>query len=219
MRDAQYVEFSGIKLINSPYYHIFAKDIDSFWFHDFEIEVDIMGQLNLDKLLGNNFGLDIKIPTFPLNTDGIDPAGSNILIERVNITNYDDAVAIKPCSKSFIKSTCSENIIVRDCITYASLGMSIGSVPPSPHYNCIRNTTFKDIVMYHPIKGIYVKTNTGGSKTDDYGPGEGGEITNIVYDNIDIHFPIWWGIYIGPQQQKQPDGSGDGCMFYPFGGC
>ena len=28
--------------------------------------------------------------------------------------------------------------------------------------------------------------------------------------------PIWWGIYIGPQQQKQPDGDGPGCMLYPF---
>ena len=28
--------------------------------------------------------------------------------------------------------------------------------------------------------------------------------------------PIWWAIYIGPQQQKQPDGGGPGCMLYPF---
>ena len=50
-------------------------------------------------------------------------------------------------------------------------------------------------------------------------PGSGGEITNIHYDNITIHNPLWWGIYIGPQQQKEPDGSGDGCMTYPIGGC
>ena len=35
------------------------------------------------------------LPTYALNTDGIDPAGKNVLIERVNITNYDDAVAVK----------------------------------------------------------------------------------------------------------------------------
>ncbi len=29
--------------------------------------------------------------------------------------------------------------------------------------------------------------------------------------------PIWWAIYLGPQQQKQPDGGGGpGCMIYPF---
>lgn len=28
--------------------------------------------------------------------------------------------------------------------------------------------------------------------------------------------PIWWAIYIGPQQMKEPDGGGPGCMLYPF---
>lgn len=28
--------------------------------------------------------------------------------------------------------------------------------------------------------------------------------------------PIWWAIYLGPQQQKQPDRGGPGCMLYPF---
>jgi polygalacturonase len=37
-------------------------------------------------------------PLFPLNTDGFDPAGKNVLIENVNITNFDDAVAVKPRS-------------------------------------------------------------------------------------------------------------------------
>jgi len=43
------------------------------------------------------------------------------------------------------------------------------------------------------MKAIYVKTN----------PGNGtGEIKDILYENIKIHFPVWWNIYIGPQQQK-----------------
>ena len=86
------IEWTGIKLINSPYYHINARDIDGGYFHDFEIYVDIMSQNHLSEFLG----LGLRIPTFPLNTDGIDPAGTNILIERVNITNFDDAVAVKP---------------------------------------------------------------------------------------------------------------------------
>lgn len=28
--------------------------------------------------------------------------------------------------------------------------------------------------------------------------------------------PIWWPIYIGPQQMKEPDGDGPGCMLYPY---
>lgn len=59
----------------------------------------------------------------------------------------------------------------------------------------------------YPFKAIYIKTN----------PGEGtGEIKNILYENITIDTPIWWGIYIGPQQMKEPDGKGPGCMIYPL---
>ena len=36
------------------------------------------------------------MPTFPLNTDGFNPQGKNAVIERLNITTYDDAVAVKP---------------------------------------------------------------------------------------------------------------------------
>ena len=40
------------------------------------------------------------------------------------------------------------------------------------------------------MKAIYVKTN----------PGTGtGEIRDVLYQNISIHNPIWFGIYIGPQ--------------------
>jgi hypothetical protein len=37
-----------------------------------------------------------------------------------------------------------------------------------------------------------------------------------MYDGLTISTPIWWAIYIGPQQQKQPDGGGPGCMLYPL---
>jgi polygalacturonase len=35
-------------------------------------------------------------PTMPLNTDGIDPSGSNVTIKNIKITNWDDAIAVKP---------------------------------------------------------------------------------------------------------------------------
>lgn len=47
-----------------------------------------------DTLVGER--TELSWPTFPLNTDGIDPYGSNVLIENVNFTNFDDAVAVKP---------------------------------------------------------------------------------------------------------------------------
>ena len=42
----------------------------------------------------------VTLPTFPFSTDGVDVSGSNIIIERLNITNFDDAVAVKPSTKA-----------------------------------------------------------------------------------------------------------------------
>ena len=91
----QNVEFSGIKWQNAPNYHLFIRDIDSFYLHDFEIYVDVFEQKKLAQKHGF-YDYKLNIPTFPLNTDGIDPFGTNIIIRRVNITNFDDAVAVKP---------------------------------------------------------------------------------------------------------------------------
>jgi hypothetical protein len=41
-------------------------------------------------------------------------------------------------------------------------------------------------------------------------------VQDITYEHIRIHDPLWWPVYIGPQQQKQPDGSGPGCMLFPL---
>ena len=62
--------------------------------------------------------------------------------------------------------------------------------------------------MSRPLKGIYIKTNPGNEGS--------GQVKNIVFQNFTMDRPIWWAIYIGPQQQKQPDGGGPGCMLYPY---
>ena len=131
-------------------------------------------------------------PVFPLNTDGIDPAGSNVTIRNVNITNYDDAVAVKPSHRNdkIAKDGCSQDILVENVNVKMGVGMTIGSVPPSNDHACVRRVTFNNINFEYPLKAIYVKTN----------PGSGtGEIRDILYQNIKIHFPVWWNIYIGPQ--------------------
>jgi len=51
-----------------------------------------------------------------LNTDGIDPSGTNITIRNVKITNYDDAVAVKPANGANTIATCAENILVENSI-------------------------------------------------------------------------------------------------------
>ena len=186
-------------------------ECDGLYLHDFEIHVDIWGQLDISKLLNPDRKLEdqgkldditIHAPFFPFNTDGIDPSGRNILIERINITNFDDAIAIKPTYYGHhfnYDFNCTENVMVRDVIAHQSLGLSIGSVHPEDGYNCVRNVTFRDSIMYNPFKGIYVKTNSATRELTCSLPGSCGEITNITYENIDIHSPKWWGIYIGPQ--------------------
>jgi polygalacturonase len=143
-----------------------------------------------------------------LNTDGIDPSGTNVYIRNVTITNFDDAVAVKPANRGYKVATCAQYITVEDCKVVYGVGMTIGSVPPNINTACIRDVTFRNISFDTPIKAVYVKTNPG-----DQGDGF---IENILYENLKIDTPIWWGIYIGPQQQKQPDGDGPGCMLYPL---
>ena len=68
--------------------------------------------------------------------------------------------------------------------------MTIGSVPPNGNHACVRNVSFIDINFEYPLNALYVKTNPG--------DGGDGEIVNLLYENIKIHFPVWWSIYIGP---------------------
>ena len=85
-------------------------------------------------------------PTMPLNTDGIDASGTNVLIENVNITNFDDAVAVKPVKNAITsKSNCTENIEVRNANVFFGVGMSIGSVTPGPAHSCVRNVSFRHV--------------------------------------------------------------------------
>lgn len=87
----------GVSWINSPRYHMNLIDIDSFLIQDLEIYVDVLYQNSLMKLLGSVSDFISGLP-FPLNTDGIDPAGTNITVRNVKITNFDDAVVVKPAN-------------------------------------------------------------------------------------------------------------------------
>ena len=117
IRGGRNLEFSGIKWLNSPKQNLNVKDVDTVHMHDFEIYVDHKGVLELGKLFfdsdSNGFN-GMTLPMFPLNTDGIDIAGKNILIERLNVTNFDDVIAVKASTSSGDYATCTENVIVRD---------------------------------------------------------------------------------------------------------
>lgn len=176
-----------------------------------EIFVDVMGQLELNLLFNmetprsattpmdlahalqaaiekNHHG-HLELPIFPLNTDGIDIDGRNVTLRRLKITNFDDAIVAKP-GKSNRLIPCTQDILVEDVDVMFGVGMSIGSVSPDIYHSCIRDFTASNIRFKYPFKAIYVKTNPV-SEGD-------GEIRNILYENITMENPIWFGIYIGP---------------------
>ena len=196
------VVIEKLELYNGPRFHIHLANMTDLVVRDIYIWVNVTAQQELSekKKRRNRAVSDWKVPMFPFNTDGIDPSGRNILIQNITVENYDDVVAVKP--GKLLTDGCSENITVENSRVVLGVGMSIGSVPPNDDINCVRNVWFRNIEFEHPFKAIYVKTNSGNSGF--------GIIDNINYQNITIHSPILWPIYIGPQQQKEPDGGGDG---------
>jgi len=126
------------------------------------------------------------------------------------LKNYDDAVAVKPCNEGGINCQCASSMTIRYGSVKWSVGLTIGSVPPNTNINCVYNITFHDINMLVPIKALYIKSNPGNKGT--------GRVEAIFYHNINIVSPLWYPIWIGPQQQDQPSGGADtGCSFlYPL---
>ena len=158
----------GISLFNSPQFHMsFYNQINS-TVQNVRVHVNITDdEVSFLKWL----------PTFPLNTDGIDISGKNIHLRNLTIQNFDDAVAVKPL-KAFDDpyTNCTEDIIVEDSFVKYGVGMSIGSVPPDTNFECVRNVTFRNIKFDKPLKAIYVKPNPGNLGL--------GIIKNVTYENI-----------------------------------
>ena len=136
-------------------------------------------------------------------------SGKDIYIHDSIISNYDDAICIKPSdyntpSLNNTNMSCTENIVINNIYVYKGVGLSVGSVA-STKQHCIRNVLFQNIVAEEPIKFIYIKTGNMHDATSTQG-----YITNITYRNMKASDALLWPIYIGPQQQKEPDGTGDG---------
>lgn len=178
-----YIDIANVQ--NSPQFHFLLTDVENVVVRNTIIYVDLEAQQKIfrekRRLLG--VGEDI-IPTFPLNTDGIDPAGVHVLIENVTIENYDDAVAVKPCQQGWKYCNCSSDMLIRNCRVTMGVGMTIGSVPPNPRVNCVRDITFQDITFRTPFKAMYIKTNPGNEGT--------GIIDNIIYKNIFVDGALWY---------------------------
>ncbi len=204
------VTISNLRFVDSPQFHVYLTDVKHARVSRVNITVNVE-QRNIFAEIGNG------IPVFPLNTDGIDPSGIDIVIQDSFIQNFDDAVAVKTTnSRSGKFSNCTENVIVRNMTIIFSVGATIGSVTPEVNsilknftffslicffflkdaISCIRNVTFENIIFHDAFKAIYIKSNPGTSGA--------GIIENILYRDIISFGSLWYPIWIGPQQEKQP---------------
>jgi polygalacturonase len=75
----------GIMVRNAAQYHMNFNDSLNMTVQNIVIHVEL-----------NDKALDDILPTFPLNTDGIDISGRDIYFRNLTIQCYDDAVAVKP---------------------------------------------------------------------------------------------------------------------------
>lgn len=91
----------------------------------------------------------------------------------------------------------------------SGVGLSIGSIGRST----VRNITFRNSVMHHTSKGIYVKFNAKAAA--------GGVIEDVTYENIHIEQPESWAIWLGPQQAgiKRDNASYNPCNGDPCSLC
>ena len=85
---------------------------------------------------------------------------------------------------------CTKDLLIEDVDVVFGVGMSVGTVSPSPDHKCVKDVMFRNVNFETPLKAIYIKTNPGDVGT--------GEVKNITFENIVMTHPIWWGIYIGP---------------------
>lgn len=107
LRESANIRIDGVHLKNSPQYHIYVLDCLNLQIGNIRISVNRTKQHRIfqDHNLGwlNRIGAAM----FPVNTDGIDPQGTNIHIYNITCQNYNDIVVVKPLSQKGRLSKCS----------------------------------------------------------------------------------------------------------------
>ena len=137
---------------DSPKFYVKFDDCADITARHLTLKTDTAAQKALLKAAGHwDSGSDL--PVFPLNTDGIDPKATRVHIHDVTVDNYDDAVAVKPCnSDDSVCAPCASDVLVERVAVKNGVGLSVGSVHPSIHSNCVANVTFRDSTFEMPYK-------------------------------------------------------------------
>jgi polygalacturonase len=209
-----------LKLVNSPSWNMIADGV-RFEIRNIEVETDreYQRELKEQKMVGGaakdkifEWVIDKASGLIPawllqpedLNTDGIDPSGIDFYIHDVKIYNDDDSIAVKPSQRGSVgvdgtEYDCSQNMLMEN-MELVGFGASIGSVPPTTGRKCVDGITMRNVNMPGTGKGIYVKSNG-----NDCLDGKTSQLTNLLFENFTIADPFWYAIWIGPQQQHEPN--------------
>ncbi|CAF1056545.1 unnamed protein product [Didymodactylos carnosus] len=172
----------NLLLKNSPKWTFYAKDVANLEIRYTDVDARRRPDVHWHDLN--------ELTAF--NTDGFDVSGTNVWIHDCNIWNDDDCIAVKQQDSNSIQSSCSENMLF-ERINASGVGLTIGSIGPFEAHSCVRNITFRNCTMYNTFKGFYLKSRPGEE-------GHTGEISDVLYENIQINNVSQWSIWIGPQQ-------------------
>lgn len=154
------------------------------------------------------------LPMFPFNTDGIDVAGVDVIVEDIVVSNWDDVVAVKPSKLLSPPASvpaianwgdwCTRNVMIRNVTTLFGGGISVGSVHPSEKLPCVKDVVFTNIDMYRPVKGPYVKPDLA----PDYCARKqncAALIANVTFDKVEMlsgETPTWWRRFEREQRSR-----------------
>jgi polygalacturonase len=139
--------FQNITISNSPHEHM-----------------DFSGSTN--NITINNIFLDGQPESTAQNTDGIDYAGTNLLVENSTIQDGDDDIVAKP------QSVACSNIIVTNCTINYGHGISIGGETNDG----LNGMTVSNVLFNGTTWAFHLKA----------GVGQGGTVQNLTFSNISM---------------------------------
>eukprot|EP00854_Cymbomonas_tetramitiformis_P009184 gene9184-10884_t len=117
MKSCRNVLLENFRLLNGPRFHTYLTDMLNLTVRGLHIKTDVARHKKLLAAGGHMTttlqGL-LRLPTFPLNTDGIDVAGKNIHIYNVTVENFDDAICAKPQTSDGVLTACTENFLAEN---------------------------------------------------------------------------------------------------------
>jgi len=149
--------FTGLTFLNSPNFHLsFSGPANNVTF----------------------FGVTVSAPGNSPNTDGMDLAGSNILVQNCSVSVGDDDIVAKP------GSTFCRNIYIADCAIGTGHGVSIGGQTNTGLDGMIvTNCTFN---------------GTSSALRFKADPTQGGPVQNVTFSNLtmtNVQYPILFYSY------------------------